>query len=142
MPYNDNATRLRAIKANLGTSRLTGAPATVYIALLRQATGGQENVTLGTEPTSTGGYARVAVSNVDAQWTFGTVDVKNTNEIRWPIASAQYSITAALNQWAIYDNSSGGACLAFGQLTTTITVTGANDVPVISALGLTLTQAA
>lgn len=142
MPYGNDAARLLALKANFGSSKLTGAPATVYVALLRQATAGQENVTLGTEPDSTGGYARVAVSNVDTSWTFGTVSLSNTGEIRFPTATAEYNITDPLNQWALYDNSAGGTCLAFGPLTTTIDVTGANDVPVIPAGALVLTQAA
>lgn len=141
MPYGSDATRLRALKGNFGSAKVAGAPNNIYVALLRQATAGQEGTSLGVEPTSAGGYARVAIANVDASYTFGTVTLKNTAEIRWPAATALYSITAALNQWAIFDNSAGGEVIAFGQLTTPITVTGAGDVPVIAALGLTLTQA-
>lgn len=131
MPYGTDAARLRALKANFGTSRMAGAPATVYVALLRHAS--TPATTLGTEPDSTGDYARVAISNVDAEWTFGAASLENTDEIRWPSASGTYSITDPLNQWALYDNSSSGTCLAFGELTSTITVTGAGDTPVIPA---------
>ena len=140
MPYADDATRLRAIKGNFGSAKVAGAPSTLYVALLRHAT--DPATILGTEPDSTGDYARVAVSNVDAEWTFGTVDAANTNEIRWPTSTGLYSITDPLNQWGIFDNAAGSVCLAFGELTTPITVTGAGDTPVIPALDLVLTQAA
>lgn len=138
MPYGNDAARLRALKANFGTDRATGAPATLYVALLRQASG--PGTTLGTEPTGDGAYARVAIANTDSTWTFGAASLGNTSEIRWPTATGLYSITAALNQWALYDASSGGTCLAFGELTSTITVTGSGDTPVISASNLQITQ--
>lgn len=140
MPYGSDAVRLRAFKANFGTSKLTGAPATLYVALLRHAS--TPATTLGTEPDATGDYARVAVSNVDAQWTFSANGGANTNEIRWPAASGVYSITDPLNQWALYDNNSGGNLIAFGALSSTITVTGAGDRPVLPAGALVLTEAA
>lgn len=138
MPWGNAAARLRAFKANFGSSRLTGAPATVYIALAREAT--NPATVLGTEPDSSGDYARVAVSNVDAEWTFSTTGAANTNEIRYPVATGLYSITDPLNQWIAYDNSAGGTVLAFGELTTTIDVTGAGDQPVIAAGALVLSE--
>lgn len=138
MPLGSNAVRLLTFKSLFGSSRITGAPATIYFALLRHAS--TPGTTLGTEPTSAGDYARVAVSNVDAQWTFSANGGENTNEIRWPVASAVYSITDPLNQWAIYDNNSGGNLIAFGALSTTITVTGAGDQPVIPAGSLDLSM--
>jgi hypothetical protein len=135
MPYGSDAARLKALKGLFGTDAPDG---TVYFALLRHAS--TPATVLGSEPSSTGDYARVAISNVDASWTYGTASVSNTNEIRWPSASGVYSITDPLNQWAIYDNSAGGDCLAFGALSAPITVTGAGDVPVISALAWTVTQ--
>lgn len=136
MPYGTDAVRLRAFKGNFGTSRLAGAPATLYVALARHAT--TPATVLGTEPSSTGNYARVAMSNVDAQWTYAAAGGENTNEIRFPVATGLYSITDPLNQWILYDNSTGGTVVAFGQLTTTITVTGAGDQPVIAAGALDL----
>lgn len=140
MPYGSDAVRLRAFKGNFGSSKITGAPATLYVALLRHAT--TPATVLGTEPDSTGDYARVAFTNDDTEWTYSANGGSNTNEIRWPSASGLYSITDPLNQWALYDNNSGGALIAFGELTTTITVTGAGDVPVIPAGSLVLTEAA
>ena len=140
MPFGSDDARLYALKGLFATERVAAAPATVYFALLRHAT--VPETTLGTEPNSDGGYARVAMTNVDANWTFGTVTVENTNEIRWPTATAVYSELSALNQWAIYDNTSGGTCLAFGELTTTITVTGSGDEPVIDVGDLVITMVA
>ena len=140
MPYGSDAARQRALRGNFGDTA-PAPPATLYVALLRAAEG-EEDTTLGTEPDSTGNYARVAVANVAASWSFGDHEVSNAADIRWPAATAQYSITDPLNQWAIYDNAAGGTLVAFGKLTTTIDVTGANDVPVIAAGVLVLTQAA
>jgi len=144
MPFGSNAERLRALKGVFGSTAVSalGAAGTHYFALLRQSTGGTEGTVLGTEPDSTGNYARVAVTNADASYTFGAVSLENTAEIRWPMASGLYNITSALNQWAIYDNASGGNVIAFGQLSPTITVTGAGDQPVIAAGALDLTMAA
>lgn len=138
MPYGNDGARLRALRANLGSSRLTGAPGTLHLALQRHAT--DPAGTLGVEPNSTGNYARVAFTNDDAAWTFGTVSAANAAEIRFPVASGVYSITDALNQWVLYDNAAGGTALAFGALTTTITVTGAGDVPVIPIGTLVITE--
>lgn len=142
MPYGSDAPRLRALKANFGTSRLTGAPAILYVCLRRHAT--DPATVLGTEPDSTGGYARVAVDNLDASFTFTATGLSNAAEIRWPAATAEYSITDPLNQWVITDNSAlgSGEIIAFGALTTPIDVTGAGDVPVIAAGALVLGQAA
>lgn len=137
MPWGSDVVRLLSFKAVFGSSKITGAPATLYVALLRHAT--LPATTLGTEPDSTGNYARVAVSNVDAEWTYSANGGSNTDEIRWPAATALYNITDPLNQWALYDNSAGGALIAFGELTTPITVTGAGDQPVIPAGDLDLT---
>jgi hypothetical protein len=141
MPFGNTADRLRALKGVFGTlaSVSNGAAGTHYYALLQSGT---PATVLGTEPTSTGDYARVAVLNVDASYTFAAPDLSNTAEIRWPMASGLYSIVTALNQWAIYDNASGGTLIAFGQLSSTITVTGAGDQPVIAAGALDLTMAA
>lgn len=141
MPFGTNAIRLQALKGVFGTSAVSiGAPGTLYIALLRHPT--TPATVLGTEPDSTGNYARVALSNADVSFAFLAPGLDNAAEIRWPLTTGLYSITDALNQWAIYDNTAGGNVVAFGQLTTTITVTGAGDSPVIPAGALDLTMAA
>lgn len=139
MPFGTNAIRLQALKGVFGTGAASiGAPGTFYFALLRHPTD-PANV-LGTEPSSAGNYARVAKSNVDATYTFVAPALENAAEIRWPQTTGLYSITDPLNQWAIYDNTAGGNVVAFGALSTPITVTGAGDEPVIAAGGLDLSM--
>lgn len=137
MPWGSDAVRLLSFKGVFGDLKISGAPATLYFALLHHAT--DPDTVLGTEPDSTGGYTRVAVSNVDSEWTFGANGGSNTDEIRWPSSTGLYSITDPLNQWAIYDSNSGGNLIAFGELEDTITVSGAGDQPVIPAGSLVLT---
>ncbi len=45
-----------------------------------------------------------------------------------------------MNQWAIYDLSTGGDLVAWGVMGTTITVTGSGDQPVIPEEALTISQ--
>lgn len=142
MPFGSNAERLRALKGVFGSTAVSalGAAGTHYFALLNSGT---PATVIGTEPTSAGNYARVAVTNADASYTFAAPQLENTAEIRWPMASGLYSTGASpLNQWAIYDNAAGGNLIAFGQLSPTITVTGSGDQPVIPAGSLDLTMAA
>jgi hypothetical protein len=141
MPFGNTADRLRALKGVFGTQAVSalGAAGTYYVALLQSGT---PATVIGTEPTSAGNYARVALANADASYVFTAPGLDNAAEIRWPAATGLYSIVTALNQWAIYDNSSGGTLIAFGQLSPTITVTGAGDQPVIAAGALDLTMAA
>ena len=139
MPFGSESVRLQALRGLFGSDAASiGAAGTYYVALLRQPTDPQ--TTLGTEPDSTGGYARVAVANADADWNFSGASVSNANEIRWPTTTGLYSITDPLNQWAIYDNTAGGNLIAFGQVSPTITVTGAGDEPVIYAGDFSLTM--
>lgn len=141
MPFGSNAVRLQALKGVFGDGAASiGAPGTLYFALLRHPT--TPATVLGTEPDSTGNYARVAVANDDDSFTFAAPGLENTNEIRWPQTTGLYSITDALNQWAIYDNNSGGNLIAFGQLSPTVTVTGAGDEPVIPAGSFDLSMGA
>jgi len=143
MPYGSTTARAFMLASLLGSAKRAGAPGTLYAALCRQATPGDVSTVLGTEPDSTGDYARVAFTNDDAFWTLdgaglGTNDV----ELRWPLATGLYSITGALNQLALYDNTTGGTCWLWVPLSTTITVTGAGDQPVIGPGSLDLTQVA
>lgn len=140
MPFGSDAVRLKALQGVFGDVAVSslGAPATVYFALLYQPS--NPATTLGTEPDSTGNYARVAVANADTEWTYSGAGLTNTNEVRWPQASGQYSITDPLNQWALYDNSVGGNLIAFGQISPTITVTALGDEPVFPAGDFSLTM--
>lgn len=106
---------------------------TLYFALFNG-----DPVGAGVEPTSAGGYARVAKTNDATLW--GTVGASATSvsnsgsagEIVWPAASGVYS-QASLTHWAIFDNSAGGVLWYSGKLSTAVAVTGAGDVPRIPA---------
>lgn len=101
----------------------------------------------GVEPTG-GSYARVAVNNDSAFWgTFVGTDVFAVNKgtggsVVFPAATALYSITDALDWWAIFDSTSGGSLWYWGQLGTTITVTQVGDTPRIPANSLICSQPA
>ena len=134
--------RNRTLRSHFGADRHpTLSAATLYFALYRGDPFGA-----GTEPTSTGGYARVAKVNDATLWgTIGATDVAISNggasgTITWPTATGLYSITAALDYWAVFDNSAGGVLLYGGPLTAGITVTGAGDVPRIPAGSLSVSQ--
>lgn len=139
MPFGSEAVRLQALKGLFGSDAVSiGAAGTYYFALQRHSETPQTS--LGAEPDSTGGYARVAVANADTEWTFSGAGLTNTNEVRWPVATDLYSIVDPFNQWAIYDNSAGGNVIAFGQISPAIVVTGAGDIPVIYAGDFSLTM--
>lgn len=142
MPYGSVTAREFVLGSILGSARRSGAPATLYAALLRQATPGDVATVLGTEPDSSGNYARVAIANEDAFWTITGADATNDVEIRWPAATGLWSITDPMNQLALYDNTSGGTCWLWVPMGTTVTVTGAGDQPVVPAGSLDLTQVA
>lgn len=134
--------RNRSLRSHFGADRhATLSEATLYFALFRGDPFGA-----GTEPTSAGGYARVAKTNDATLWgTIGATDTAISNggtsgTIAWPVASGLYSITAGLDFWAVFDNSTGGALLYGGPLTSPIVVTGAGDVPRLPAGALNISQ--
>lgn len=142
MPWTTRG-RALALRSVFGADKSSIAPATLYLALFKGDPAGS-----GTEPTSTGSYARVAKTNDATLWgTIGATDTAISNvgtsgAITWPAASAVWSITDPLTHWAIFDNSSGGNMLASGTLSTPITITGAGDQARIPAGAFTITQEA
>lgn len=142
MPYGSTTSRAFVLASILGSAKRAGAPGTLYASLHRQATAGDLSTVLGTEPDATGDYARVAFTNDDAFWTLTGVGATNDVELRWPLSTGLYSITGALNQIALWDNTAGGTCWLWLPLSQTITVTGAGDQPVIPAGALNPTQVA
>jgi hypothetical protein len=136
--------RNRSLQAHFGANRNTAtgmSEPTLYFALYQGDPFGA-----GVEPTSTGNYARVAKTNDATLWgTIGSTDTSVSNSgssglITWPVATGLYSITTALDHWAVFDNAAGGTLLYAGPLTTGITVTGAGDVPRIPAGSLNISQ--
>jgi hypothetical protein len=143
MPGQSIVDRNIDLQAKFGANHVAAALTTMYFALFRGDPAGA-----GTEPTSTGGYARVAKTNDATLWgTFVSTDVLAVNKgssglIAFPAATGVYSITLPLDWWAVFDNSSGGVLRYWGQLNPTITVTGAGDVPRLPANSLIANQSA
>ena len=126
-----------SIRSHFGADKGPLALTTMYVALFN---GDPEGA--GIEPTSAGGYARVAVLNDATLWgtiSASAVSVTTVADITFPAASGLYS-QAALTHWAIFDNSAGGNLTYSGALTSTVAVTGSGDTPRIPAGALTITQ--
>lgn len=139
MAWGSLTVRSFVLGSILGSSKRTGAPATLYFGLLYAAA---PTTTLGTETAiGTNSYARVAITNDDSLWTIVDGVATNDVEIRWPASTGAWN-ASPLNQWAIYDAASAGNCWGFGGLTTAIDVTVANRLPVAAIGALTLNQAA
>lgn len=102
------------------------APATIYVALYTVApsdTGG------GTE-VSGGGYARQSMA-------FGTASsgsISNSGSVEFPTATADYGTVVAMG---LFDASSAGNLLAYGNLTTSKTVSN-GDVFRFNASSVTI----
>lgn len=102
---------------------------------------------LSNEPTSTGGYARVAVVNSATNFTAatGTYPASKTNgtSISFPASTAAWSSGAtALDIWFLADSSTlaGGNVLVWGYLTTAQTVNASGITPSFASSALTVTQ--
>lgn len=121
-------------------------PATIYVALFTvapTAAGG------GTEVVG-GSYGRVAIASSLANWagtqgagttaaSSGTTgQTSNNNAITFPSPTAAWGQAVAIG---LYDASSGGNLLIFGNLATPKTINNGDPPPVFSAgaLGVTLT---
>jgi hypothetical protein len=133
------AARRLSLRAHLGPDKHADALGTLYFALFKGDPFGA-----GIEPDSTGNYARAAIANDATLW--GTIvalqtSVSNAVAITWPLASGLWSITDPLTHWAVFDNSTGGNLWYAGVLTSTVTVTGANDQPRMPAAAMSITQA-
>ena len=119
--------RRLSLRAQLGPDKHVDALTTLYLALFQGDPFGS-----GIEPSSVGGYARVAILNNLSLWGTigaGQVIVSNLVAPTFPVATGVYSITTALDYWAVLDNAAGGALWYGGPLTPTILVTGAGDQP-------------
>lgn len=125
------------LRSEFGADRhATLSLATMYFALFRG-----NPAFAGVEPDATGGYAREAVTNDATLWgtiSGSAVQVQNAAAIEFAAASGVYSITSALDHWAIFDNNSGGVLWYWGPLSTTITVTGSGDQPRLAIGALTI----
>jgi hypothetical protein len=121
------------LRAHFGADRGPLSLGTLYFALFNG-----DPLASGVEPTSAGGYARVAKANDATVWgtiAAGATSVSNSGadgEIRWPSLTALWSVPR-VTHWAIFDNSAGGVRWYSGALSVPIVPTGAGDVPRIPA---------
>ena len=95
------------------------SPTTVYVALFTAAPGEAGG---GTE-VSGGGYARQAV-------TFGAPSAGSTSnsaDITFPTATANWG---TITHFAIFDASTGGNMLYYGQLTSSVTVNSGQQLTI------------
>lgn len=130
MPGQGVKSRNLTLRSHFGADRHpTLTSAQLYVALFE----GDPTIT-GVEPSSVGGYARVAKANDATLW--GTISGTDTTivnggtagEVAWPALTALWSQTT-LTHWAVFDNAAGGTMLYWGKLGTPITVTGVGDQP-------------
>lgn len=137
-----SASRNASIRSMFGADKGSLALGTLYFALLNGSP-----VSGGVEPTSAGGYARVARLNDAALWgTYTASDLAVTNKgasgaIQWPAATGLWSQTT-LTHWAIYDNAAGGNLWYWGPLSENLVMTGAGDVVQFPPSTLTIAQGA
>lgn len=143
MPYSSTNVLNGILKAMFRTAHTADFPSTYYYALFD---GDPEAG--GVEPDSTGGYARVAMSNVDANFDISGGVVSNLIAIVWPTSTSGYQTGhQILSHWAIYDNSSGGNRIMSGKIIVagvwqTIVVNGSGLIPKFIVGAWTWTQKA
>lgn len=134
MPYSGTSICGKVLKGIFGDDHTAEFPGTWYVAFFA---GDPEAG--GSEPDSTGGYARVAVSNANSEFTIGGDQVSNDNDWTWPTSTAGYQAGhQVLDYWALYNNSSGGTRFLSGRIRKAgipsfITVDGANLIPQVDA---------
>lgn len=108
-------------------------PATVYMALFTVARG---ESTTGTEVTG-GSYARVAITNNATNWPAASGGSKsNGTTISFPQATASWGTVVG---WGLFDASTTGNCLYYGDLTTSKTI-GSGDTASFAASAVVITE--
>jgi hypothetical protein len=131
-----DAFEIDVLKAATGqaTTVLTTTPITVYLALF---TGSLSGDTPGTEATG-GGYARISTAG---KWgTPSAGSVSNTTAISFAAFTGTVSSGSAFTHFGLFDASSAGNALYYGDLTDQ-TKTGGNGDTITFAIGaLTLTE--
>lgn len=134
MPYSSTTVCGWLLKAAFRTGHTSDFPSTYYVALFA---GDPEAG--GLEPDSTGNYSRLAVANVDAQFTISADTVTNVADWQWPTSTAGYQAgRQIITHWALYTATTAGTRVCSGQvkkagIPSSITVDGASLVPKILA---------
>jgi hypothetical protein len=134
MPLGSTTAKNWALDACYGSNHSSVWPSTVYVALFN---GNPSSG--GTELTSTGNYARVALTNNSTNFPDASSGFKsNGTDIAFPTSTGAYSASATYI--GLYDNSAGGNLLDYGALSPTLTVSGASQTPKIPAGALQIGQ--
>lgn len=109
------------LKGAIGDERISAAPATLYIGVSSTLPILNVDGTISgaTEPT-TGGYARIAVANTDAQWTFTGRSASNTAALEFPEATADWD--EVVEYFVVYSAATAGTALWFGSLNKAFTI--------------------
>lgn len=120
----------------------------IYIALLSAAPtlNSAGEVTALNELTSAGGYTRKHIDKNtngleayfgNVTYEDGVTSITNTKEIHFDISTGAYS--AAATHFALINGATGNNVLFYGALSSSVTVSAANKVPVIQKNSLTIT---
>lgn len=112
-------------------------PSGIYVALFTAA---PSDAGGGTE-VSGGSYARVQVTQADANWSApsgGDGHTQNVNDITFPAPTADWG---QITHFGIFDAASAGNLLFHGALTTPKTVNNGDPAPKFSAGDLDITLA-
>jgi hypothetical protein len=133
--------RRLSLRAHFGPDRHTDALPILYVALYQGDPFGT-----GVEPSSTGGYARVAINNDGTLWgtvAAGQTSILNLVPVVWPVATGLWSITTPLDYWAVFDNAAGGNLWYAGPLSVSgkIIITGAGDQARLPTSAWSISQA-
>lgn len=134
MPYSGSSIAGKILKAIFGDDHTAEFPSTWYVALFND-----DPETVGDEPDSTGNYARLAVSNVNTEFTITGAQVSNDLDWVWPTSTGGYETGhQILTHWALMSASSGGTRYLSGRVRkagvpSSINVDGTNLTPQIDA---------
>lgn len=129
--------------AAFGSGHHSAFPSTYYLAFFN----GDPDAS-GTEPNSTGNYARLAVTNNDTNWdTPSTGQAENLIDLYWPTSSAGYQSGHQTLTWVgAFDNAAAGnrfwkaRIKNSGGSDSSILIDGANLTPFIAIGDLVVTQ--
>lgn len=100
-----------------GMTQVTNLHIALFTAAPNDAGGGTE--------LSGSAYARVQVARADAQWTFSSGTISNTNTITFPTPTANWG---TVTHFGIFDAATTGNLLFHGALTASKTVNSGDTV--------------
>lgn len=129
MAIMSTAAKTASLKGDFGTSKSANAPATYFVAYFTDSG-------MATELTGTGGIARIAVTNVDANWSTTAGVTSNVTAITSATSTGAWGSTAGFV--ALMDAVTAGNAWDGGNLTSSVTVAAANTIVQIAIGQLTI----